>query len=92
MIRKKWNENVVSAFKQLPPKFAKLRRAIGESVEQDKDSFGGPAMLEKLKGAIPPNSRRRSGSQLFNRLHCFVVAKQFLGTIVGKGSSIYGKK
>jgi hypothetical protein len=92
MIRKKRHDDVVSAVKQQPTKFAKLRRTIGESVEKDKDPFGGPAMFEKLSGAIPPNIRRRSGSQRFDRLHRFVVAEKLLGTIVGKCPPTHRKK
>jgi hypothetical protein len=82
----------VTAFKQLPTKFAKLRRAIGEPMKKDKDPLGGPAMLEKLKGAIAPNSRRRSSGQRFDRLDRFVVAKQLLGRIVEEWPSIYREK
>ena len=79
----------MTPFKQLPTKFAKLRRAVGESVEKHKNPFCGPAMLEKLKGALPPNSHRRSGREGFDRFHRFVVVQQFLGAIVKKWPSIY---
>ena len=61
-------------------------------MEKDKNPFCGPAMLEKLKGALPPNSRRRSGREGFDRFHRFVVVQQFLGAIVKKWPSIYREK
>ena len=92
MIRKKWNEHIVSALKKLPAELTKLRRTIGESVKKDEDPFRRPAMLEKLKRTIAPNSCRRSGSERFNRAHRFLIAKQLLRGIVGKWPSIYREK